>query len=71
MAIKAYTTENFIEKSNLIHNNKYDYSKTIIINSTLKAKIICPIHGEFEQRPSDHVKGSSCSMCGGKNNEKW
>jgi hypothetical protein len=39
MTRKVYTTENFIEKSNLVHNNKYDYSKTIIINSTLKVKM--------------------------------
>ena len=53
----------FIRKSNLIHNNKYDYSKVQYINSTTLVKIICPIHGEFEQMPHNHVKGCECQKC--------
>jgi len=53
----------FIEKSNLIHNNKYDYSLTNYINSKTKVKIICPKHGVFEQIPNDHINGSGCPKC--------
>ena len=48
---KKLTTEEFIEKSKEVHNEKYDYSKVNYINNRTKVCIICPIHGEFLQRP--------------------
>ena len=53
----------FIEKANKYHHNKYDYSLVNYINSITKIKIICPIHGEFEQIPKGHLKGG-CKLCG-------
>jgi hypothetical protein len=55
----------FLEKANIKHNNKYDYSECKIINSKIKVNIICPIHGTFEQRPNDHLNGYGCGKCGG------
>ena len=55
--------EKFIKKSLLKHGNKYDYSKVEYINSTTKVCIICPIHGEFWQIPSGHVRGYGCPKC--------
>jgi len=49
------TTAEFINKSNLIHKNKYDYSLVDYKNSHSKIKINCPIHGEFEQISIDHL----------------
>ena len=60
------TTEQFIAKAKLKHGNKYDYSKTIYNHSTEKVKIICPIHGEFEQQASVHLFGCGCPKCGNK-----
>jgi len=53
----------FIKEANLIHKNKYDYSKVEYKNNGSKVKIICPIHGEFFQRPSDHLSGHGCVAC--------
>lgn len=58
-----HTTEDFIKKSNQIHNNYYDYSKTQYINLTSPITIICPIHGEFKQAPREHLQGCGCSKC--------
>jgi len=55
--------ESFISKSHKIHGDKYDYSKVEYINNYTKVCIVCPEHGEFYQRPSDHLKGSGCSKC--------
>ncbi len=55
--------ENFIKKANKIHNNKYDYSMVDYTNCFTKIKIICPIHGEFEQRPNNHIRGNKCPKC--------
>lgn len=60
---KKRTTEEFIIKSNIIHNNKYDYSLTKYINNGIKVKITCPIHGIFEQIPRDHIRGVGCAKC--------
>lgn len=56
--------EYFIEKAKEIHGNKYDYSKVEYINTSTKVCIICPIHGEFWQRPNDHLNGRGCNKCG-------
>ena len=57
------TLEEFIEKSILVHGDKYDYSKVKYIDTDTKVIIICKIHGEFEQRPCSHLNGNSCSKC--------
>lgn len=61
---RTLTTEQFIEKANIIHNNKYDYSLTKFINTKTKVKIICPIHGEFEQSHNKHLSKKGCPKCG-------
>ena len=62
---KTFTTEDFIIKSNEIHNNKYDYSKTIYTGSLNKLTITCPHHGDFEQTALGHMtKGRGCRRCG-------
>lgn len=62
--MKVKTNQDFITKADLIHNNKYDYSKTNYINSKTKISIICDIHGEFTQTPNNHLNGSGCVECG-------
>ena len=56
----------FIERSIKIHGNKYDYSKVEYKNHRTKVTIVCPIHGEFEQTPKNHMKGQGCPQCGKK-----
>ena len=63
--MKKKTTNEFIYEANIKHNNKYDYSLVEYKNSKIKVKIICPIHGIFEQRPNDHLNTNGCSECGG------
>lgn len=55
----------FIEKSNKKHNNYYDYSLVNYVGSLIPVRIICPKHGEFEQKPNMHVFGIGCKKCGG------
>jgi hypothetical protein len=61
---KSLNLDGFIEKANLVHNNKYDYSKSIYINNKCKVDIICPTHGKFNQRVTDHINGKhGCPEC--------
>jgi hypothetical protein len=57
------TTEVFIWKAQLVHKDKYAYSKVAYIGSKIKVPITCPIHGEFLQKPCAHVSGSGCPAC--------
>ena len=63
---RKLTKKEAIIKANLVHNNKYDYSKFDYTHSLIKTTIICPIngHGEFEQAPVDHLRGGGCKKCG-------
>lgn len=63
---KIITTNDFIERSKAIHGNKYDYSKSEYIDCNTKVCIICPEHGEFWQKPINHMNGNGCPLCNPK-----
>lgn len=67
---RKFTTEDFIAKARTIHGDRYDYSKTILINSKTKVCIVCPEHGEFEQFPYHHLKGHGCRQCSVERNRR-
>ena len=58
------TTADFIRKSKKIHGDKYDYSKSVYIDSKTKVCVVCPIHGEFMITPNKHYSGQGCRKCG-------
>ena len=47
-----------------VHGDKYDYSLINYTSIRDKVKIICSIHGVFEQSPDSHKRGFGCSKCG-------
>ncbi len=61
--LKAYSTEYFIELANKVHKNKFCYSKTKYVTSHIKVCIICLSHGEFFQKPNNHLMGKGCPSC--------
>ena len=60
----AKTTEQFIKDAKKIHGDKYDYTLSKYVNRATLIKIVCPIHGEFEQLPMNHLAGKGCFLCG-------
>ena len=58
-----YTREEFIEKSNLVHNNYYSYEKFVFVNAKSISIITCPKHGDFYQQASAHLSGIQCLTC--------
>lgn len=62
-AKKRLTLEQFIQKASIVHNNKYNYSKSVYVNNSTKVDIICPIHGIFSQRADAHLSGQGCPKC--------
>ena len=65
------TTEKFIEKAKRVHGDKYDYSKVEYTNSYTKVKIICHEHGDFLQKPNNHLQGNDCPRCKEMTTEKF
>jgi len=61
--VYSYTTEEFIEKVSYVHDFKYDYSQFVYVNGKTKSTIICPKHGPWQQKPSDHMQGYGCPVC--------
>jgi hypothetical protein len=59
----SLTNNNFIKKSNTVHNSIYDYSKVNYINGRGKVIIGCKLHGDFEQEASSHMSGTGCPKC--------
>ncbi len=54
----------FKKRGEHIHGiESFDYSLVDYKNDKTKVKIICPIHGCFEQLPKKHLKGFGCHEC--------
>lgn len=55
----------FVIRARTIHGTKYDYK---LVQPFLTAEdhvtIVCPVHGNFEQKIKVHLKGSGCQNCG-------
>lgn len=60
---KKLTKDEFVSKAQKVHRYRYDYSLADYVNSKTSVKIICPIHGIFEQTPNNHLKGFGCRFC--------
>ena len=61
---KKLSRDEKINKVNIIHNFKYDYS--LLPNKILdksKYSIICPEHGIFEMEWNNHISGQKCPKC--------
>ena len=64
---RRLTTEEWIVKARKVHGDKYDYSLVYYKKSNLKVKIICPIHGVFEQIANNHTSAKmGCDICSGR-----
>ncbi len=62
--MKSLTTGQFINLATAIHGDRYDYTKSHYRKSVSKLTITCRIHGDFEQRPNDHISGANgCPSC--------
>ena len=60
---KVKDIQTFIQKAQFVHGNKFGYEKAVYVNSRSKITITCPIHGDFEQTPNNHLQGRGCSSC--------
>lgn len=71
------TTEQFIDKAQDVHGDKYDYSKVRYISANIPVTIICHKkdsncneHGKFLQTPGGHLYGQGCPICNNSSLER-
>ena len=63
--LTKYNQETFIQKVSELHNNAYDYSKTVYKELRIPVTITCKIHGDFIQKPIGHLHHKNgCNECG-------
>lgn len=69
--LKIYTTEEFIEKAIEVKRGGYNYSLSEYKGLYEKIKIICPLHGIFNQTPYAHIHlNNGCVKCNIKKSAK-
>lgn len=56
-------TKLFIQKARKIHGERYDYSRSLYVNTKSPVIITCKEHGNYTQTPSDHLQGAGCHRC--------
>ena len=63
---KELTLKRFIIRAQYIHGNKYDYSKSILINRETHLIVTCPLHGDWLTTPANHlnINKFGCPKCG-------
>lgn len=55
--------ESFIEDCRKVHGDFYDYSKARFEVRKDYITVICPDHGEFRVKGSEHLSGTDCPLC--------
>ena len=59
-------TEEFTSKALLKHDSYYSYDKVEYIKAHTDVIITCPKHGDFLQKPNNHLTGYGCYKCNNK-----
>lgn len=53
----------FVSRAIAVHGSRYSYDNVVYVNNKTKIKITCDKHGDFEQRPQEHLIGQGCRVC--------
>lgn len=62
---KRLDTKDFVKRARLVHGEKFDYSKTNYVTAKTPVVVICPEHGEFNTKPTQHLSSAyGCPNCG-------
>ena len=65
-----YTTEEYIEKASILHNNFYGYTKTEYTRGEDNIIVTCPTHGDFYVTATSHINAlRGCPVCSSSKGE--
>jgi hypothetical protein len=62
--------DEFVAEASIVHDGAYDYSKVEYVSAKSPVTITCKKHGDFQQSPSSHLRGSGCPACGRESSRK-
>jgi len=61
---RMISKEEFLRRAEKIHGNKFDYSEIEYVDYETKIRIVCQLHGPFNQTPKKHlVSDYGCFDC--------
>lgn len=60
---KKRTAKQFIKIATKLHNGFYTYDNLNYTSSNNSVTITCPVHGDFSQLVSGHLRGYRCKKC--------
>lgn len=60
---RRMTYSDFVAKARATHGKRYIYPDKAIDGAKKPALIVCRIHGDFYQSPSNHINGQNCPSC--------
>lgn len=60
---KKVTQDDYIAQAKEKYGNRFDYSQVELISKSEKIKIICKLHGVFEQSAYYHLVSDGCPKC--------
>ena len=55
--------EEFVEAAEKVHGDLYDYPNQEFIAVSRKLRIVCKLHGEYQQTGVLHISGAGCKRC--------
>ena len=64
LAERSKDSTTFSQQAQLVHGDLYDYGKVVYQHKDKPVILVCPYHGEFSQRPGNHLRGAGCYTCG-------
>lgn len=53
----------FLERAHATHGDRYAYDEVRFVDQKTPVVIGCRRHGQFEQRPTNHLDGGGCRDC--------
>ena len=56
--------EDVIARVTEVHGGFYTYDRAVYRNLITKFTVTCPLHGDFDTTPANHLKGRGCPTCG-------
>ena len=59
------TTEEWVAKAKMVHENRYDYTKSNYTGARKALEVTCPVHGVYQVRADHHLSGVGCPKCYG------
>ncbi|MBQ9238175.1 hypothetical protein IJ556_00440 [bacterium] len=63
---KRLSFSDFVDRTQKLYGDSYDYSKVNFINTSTKVCITCSKHGDFWITPNNFLNGHKCPTCSGR-----